>query len=54
MTMDLGPVELGRAGQGADDSAHRPLELAGGLVEGESSAHLKIGKSVIRCSHKTM
>ena len=43
MTMDLGPVQLGRAGQGADDSAHRPLQLARGLVEGESSAYLKIG-----------
>ena len=47
MTLHLRPVELGRAGEGADDSADRPLQLARGLVERESSAHLKHRISVI-------
>ena len=37
----LAPVHLGRAGQGADHGAHRALQLARGLVEGECSPNLE-------------
>ena len=38
----LAPVHLGRAGQGTDHGAHRALQLARGLVEGESSPNLEM------------